>query len=96
MRAAPDDSFMFEHGQCVIAVPVWASTSTSRSSSQTAWAMTVDGPRMPRWYISSIGRRPYWRRHSSTSQIDSDEWVWMPVPNSSASAAAALNISGEQ
>ena len=24
MRAAPDDSFMFEHGQCVIAVPVWA------------------------------------------------------------------------
>ena len=51
---------------------------------------------MPRWYISSIGRRPNWRRHSSTSQIDSDEWVWMPVPNSSASAAAARNISGEQ
>ena len=44
MRAAPDASFMFEHGQCVIAVPVWASSSTSRSSSHTAWAITVDEP----------------------------------------------------
>ena len=87
---------MFEHGQCVSEVPVCAMSSTSRSSSQTPWAITVDGPRMPRWYISSSGRRPNRRRHSCTSQIDSDEWVCRPVSNSSASAAASRNIWSEQ
>ena len=40
-RAGPDESFMFEHGQCTALVPVCASSSISRSSSHTQWAMTV-------------------------------------------------------
>ena len=40
---------MFEHGQWVTAVPVSARIFTSRSSSHTPWAITVEGPRMPRW-----------------------------------------------
>ena len=47
-RAGPEASFMFEQGQWAIDVPVWASSSISRSSSQTQWATTVRSPRMPR------------------------------------------------
>ena len=43
-----------------------------------------------------MGRRPNRRRLSWTSQTVSEEWVWMPVSNSSARAAAPPNISAEQ
>ncbi len=89
MRAGPDDSFMFEHGQCATDVPVWASSSISRSSSQTQCATTVRSVRIPRWWNTSRGRRPKRFSDSCTSQIDSDEWVWSPVSNSSASVSAS-------
>ncbi len=96
MRAGPEDSFMLEQGQWATAVPVWASSSISRSSSHTQWAMTVRGPRMPRRNISSMGRAWKRVRDSWTSQMVSEEWVWMPVSNSSARSAAARNASGVQ
>ena len=49
---------MFEHGQWATAVPVWASSSISRSSSHTQCATTVRSPRIPRWRNTSIGPAP--------------------------------------
>ena len=48
IRAGPEESFMFEHGQWATAVPVWRMSSISRSSSHTQWATTVRSERMPR------------------------------------------------
>ncbi len=96
MRAGPDESFMFEHGQWAMLVPVWAMRAISRSSSQTQCATSVRGPRMPRLWNSSIGRRPNCFSDSCTSQIDSELCVWIPVSNSAARSAAARNISAEQ
>ncbi len=96
IRAGPDASFMFEHGQWASAVPVCAQICTSRSSSHTPWATTAWPSRMPRSWNTSRGRRPKRRNDSCTSQIDSLEWVWSPTSNSAARAAASRNIWSEQ
>ncbi len=87
---------MFEHGQWTAAVPVEAISATSRSSSHTQWATTVRSERMPRWWNTSIGRRPQRLSDSCTSQIDSEEWVCSPVSNSSASTMASAKHCGVQ
>ena len=97
MRAGPDASFMFEHGQ-------WATRGAGLRQQLDLAVVEPDavghdraGPEdAPAGRTPRSGGGPSGVSDSLTSQIVSDEWVWMPVSNSSASATASAKHSGEQ
>ena len=78
--AAPPASFMLLTGQWATPVPVSASTAISASSSQTQWASTEPGRRMPRSLNTWTGRSPKSSTTTSTSSRCSLVWVWMLTP----------------